>query len=53
MAQRRTDIHSSGQDDLGVAQVEQPFLAGALEHILGQRQMPPPGWDRCFQLAIL
>ncbi|MCY1417053.1 hypothetical protein D9M71_325730 [compost metagenome] len=53
MAQRRLGIGRGRQDDLGVAQVEQAFLAATLEHVLGQGQVATPGRDRRLDLTTL
>ncbi|MNN23852.1 hypothetical protein D3C81_1372620 [compost metagenome] len=53
MAQRRAGIGGGRQNDLGIAQVEQAFLARAFEHVLGQRQVAPPSRDCRLQLAAL
>ncbi|MNE83374.1 hypothetical protein D3C80_1801840 [compost metagenome] len=45
MPQGGARSRSSRQNDLGIAQVEYPFLTCALEHFLRQRQMTPPGRD--------
>ncbi|MNN11310.1 hypothetical protein D3C81_1242640 [compost metagenome] len=53
MAQGCGGIASAWQNDLCIAQVKQAFLAGTLEHVLGQRQMTPPGRNASLQLACL
>lgn len=53
MAQHGLGIGGGRQNQFGIAEVKQTFLAMPLEHVLGQGQVAAPGRDRCLQLAAL